>query len=597
MTRQAGAIVGMLFLAQAAAAQLTQQGSPLAGTGAAGAADRGVFVGISADGTAAILGHPTSQSFVLSDEGAGLITGRLVAAGHGNDSLYQALVAIQQSTSPSVAGIITNAFLATLASCPADSQILTTQLRNIPAGSSVAISTDCTAQLVNVLGATYYNQTGTATLGAVIPGAGTGLFTSTTDPQVPLTSWQAGGTTYDVFGVAWTPKRGTPRRVIPRQGPLGPTIGGREEGQDIFQGLGHIGVNWPAFETFVSTAITSGLNAAADAAVQNRPSICSRLPNGVLVDFGSGYTSPTGDVFTGSITITYDQVSINGNTISGQYAVANALTKNGRAFPIANANGAFTATQQSNGKVVGDVTVNGTGTDASVAGSAQFDTSQCARYPIGGTVTMTVGGQSTQVSFNNACDGSFDWGGDKVRCNPTVNRIPSPTCASGYGDQLWFDGFFHASWAGNSFQASYSFNGPAFNVPSAFLVEQDGTIQGTLSADRTVLLSCQVQEHRKFTIPGHSGFFYCLPGVASCTEEAWRSYTVSNVSRDYFSTPSLSRFNAGVGQFTSWSNRVVDSGVSVGYDGKPDHDCMFALASDVFSTPFTLNLTPPPPHP
>ncbi len=40
MTRQAGAVLGMLFLAQAAAAQFTQQGSKLVGTGAVGAPSR-----------------------------------------------------------------------------------------------------------------------------------------------------------------------------------------------------------------------------------------------------------------------------------------------------------------------------------------------------------------------------------------------------------------------------------------------------------------------------------------------------------------------------------------------------------------------------
>ena len=105
----------------------------------------------------------TANTFVLSDEGAGLIT-KLTDAGYGNLNLYDALQQIVQDTNPSVTGIITPNFFLSLHSCPSNSPIFTTQLENIAAGSSVAISTDCTEQPVNVYGATYYNQAGTSML-------------------------------------------------------------------------------------------------------------------------------------------------------------------------------------------------------------------------------------------------------------------------------------------------------------------------------------------------------------------------------------------------------------------------------------------------
>jgi hypothetical protein len=64
MTRQAGAILGMLFLAHAAAAQFTEQGSKLVGTGAVGAAQQGTSVALSADGTTAIIGGPRDDTHV-----------------------------------------------------------------------------------------------------------------------------------------------------------------------------------------------------------------------------------------------------------------------------------------------------------------------------------------------------------------------------------------------------------------------------------------------------------------------------------------------------------------------------------------------------
>ena len=56
MARHAAAIVGMLFLAHAAAAQFAQQGGKLVGTGAVDPANQGGAVAISADGNTAIVG-------------------------------------------------------------------------------------------------------------------------------------------------------------------------------------------------------------------------------------------------------------------------------------------------------------------------------------------------------------------------------------------------------------------------------------------------------------------------------------------------------------------------------------------------------------
>jgi len=58
MTRQVGAVLGMLFLAHAATAQFVQQGSKLVGTGIVGTASQGSSVAISADGNTAIVGGP-----------------------------------------------------------------------------------------------------------------------------------------------------------------------------------------------------------------------------------------------------------------------------------------------------------------------------------------------------------------------------------------------------------------------------------------------------------------------------------------------------------------------------------------------------------
>jgi hypothetical protein len=75
VARQAGLVVGMLFLAHAAATQFTQQGSKLVGTGAVGPnVAQGVSVALSADGNTAIVGghgdkHSVGAAWVFTRSG------------------------------------------------------------------------------------------------------------------------------------------------------------------------------------------------------------------------------------------------------------------------------------------------------------------------------------------------------------------------------------------------------------------------------------------------------------------------------------------------------------------------------------------------
>lgn len=152
--------------------------------------------------------NKTSGTFILSNEEPGNLITKLANTGYGDYTLYQALLQIQAAANPSVAGIITPAFLSALSSCPAGSQITTTELKNFPAGSSLAISTDGTVQTVTVRANDYYNKPGASALLSSISGVGDAYFvhsgsqSSTADFNTPLTSWTVGGTTYNVFAIA-----------------------------------------------------------------------------------------------------------------------------------------------------------------------------------------------------------------------------------------------------------------------------------------------------------------------------------------------------------------------------------------------------------
>jgi hypothetical protein len=152
----------------------------------------------------------TQNTFVLSDEAPGNLFSMLDKAGYGNYNLYQTLLQMQADANPSVAGIITSAFLSALASCPAGSQIFIAKLNDSRSASSLAVSTDCTVQAVNVDAKDYYSKTGASTLLSSISGAGvgdinfvhSGIQASKAEFNTPLTSWTAGDATYNVFAIA-----------------------------------------------------------------------------------------------------------------------------------------------------------------------------------------------------------------------------------------------------------------------------------------------------------------------------------------------------------------------------------------------------------
>jgi len=79
-------------------------------------------------------------------------------------------------------------------------------LKNINAGTqAIAIGTDGTFHLVNILGAAFQGQPGTTTLVSALDGVGTADFVTSTSAGTPLTSFTANGTTYDVFAIGFVP--------------------------------------------------------------------------------------------------------------------------------------------------------------------------------------------------------------------------------------------------------------------------------------------------------------------------------------------------------------------------------------------------------
>jgi hypothetical protein len=154
-----------------------------------------------------------SQTFVLSDEAPGHLITNMVAAGYGNYNIYNAVLAIQQQTNPSLAGVLTPAFFLSLQSCAPGDQLFAVAMKNLSySGSAIAVSDDCSVQVRGVQGSSFNGQPGTTTLAVTISGVGAATDVASTS-STPLTSWTqnvtvgsgAATVTYNDFAILYTP--------------------------------------------------------------------------------------------------------------------------------------------------------------------------------------------------------------------------------------------------------------------------------------------------------------------------------------------------------------------------------------------------------
>jgi hypothetical protein len=175
---------------------------------------------------AALPAQAQVQSFALT-EGPGKLISSLIAIGYGSDNLYQVLVNFAAESNPSVSGVLTPSFLATLKACPAGSSIFTNTL-SAYAGSKVLISTDCTVvQTRYANGAGQNGGTGVNTLAFAISGlsAPAAIVSSATpfyiyDPTGDYgCALGADATCHHVFAIAYAPQGPSQTFVLSDEAP------------------------------------------------------------------------------------------------------------------------------------------------------------------------------------------------------------------------------------------------------------------------------------------------------------------------------------------------------------------------------------------
>lgn len=162
------------------------------------------------------------RTFFLSNETPGFLMDKLVAAGYGNQNLYQVL---QFLASQPGSGIPAD-FVAEVGNNPPGSEVFTAPLHLAadPSNNPIGIGSDGSLIVAALYGNYYSGQSGYQNYNILYPGVGWGRNTMATSPAYYIDagydSTAQGGLTYRAIGVAWGAAAPAP---VPRV--TAPTLG------------------------------------------------------------------------------------------------------------------------------------------------------------------------------------------------------------------------------------------------------------------------------------------------------------------------------------------------------------------------------------
>jgi hypothetical protein len=188
--------------------------------------------------------------------------------------------------------------------------------------------------------------------------------------------------------------------------------------------LPEIGKTIPSLDDLVTGTLAAGPEVALDLAVARDPATRSRIPNGILLDYGNGSDTPLGAV-SGTMDLVYSNYASTASDFSLDWAIPEmTLSVEGGTRPFTARHGTLrgkvnTAASALAGSAAAgvsvDLTIDASGPGASAKGTIHFDTGVCATYPVSGSVDVTVGGKTTTITFTNKCNGSYDYTVPDVR--------------------------------------------------------------------------------------------------------------------------------------------------------------------------------------
>lgn len=162
-------------------------------------------------------------------------------------------------------------------------------------------------------------------------------------------------------------------------------------------------------ETFVDSIQDAGAGGVFDLLVDAQNDIASRTANGMDIDYGSGWIAPDGSVYSGAIHVDGSGLSVGAGGITGSVTITHDdLTVDGEPAVVGSSEWGFDLTERSNGTVVGEINAQALGglkSSGSISGTIGIDTEICLNYPISGSLTVVVRGETVTITFSPDCDG------------------------------------------------------------------------------------------------------------------------------------------------------------------------------------------------
>ncbi len=301
-------------------------------------------------------------------------------------------------------------------------------------------------------------------------------------------------------------------------------------------------------EDAVALAQSLGPEGLASRAVQWWPGIASQVPGGFRLDVGDSFVGPFGDVISGTTTVDLSGLAASSDAVTGPVTLTSeAMDASGEGTRSAWTTSTMDLDVSPTGTVTGDIAIEGGPSDAGEPGAAtttgtlQFDTAVCLYYPIGGTLTFDVDGDTHTVTFGPQCDGTFDYQGPEevdfsqyhsvtVRAlNLSISlRSESPACSDiGPSNQSFIWNSYDGTWTGNTYHYAAQYGAPPAVISQDLVVTPRpgaGKV-GFTAWEQTV--DSQDPEHvvtTTVTITGHDlpmlftgyGYETRFPGTATC---------------------------------------------------------------------------------
>lgn len=259
--------------------------------------------------------------------------------------------------------------------------------------------------------------------------------------------------------------------------PSEPTMDPRATMHLLFRSLDTVAADYDV-EDMAAMLQTFGLQAALAALAVANPDIVTVGPDWFTVDYGDGYRLHDGNLVSGRVNAQFTDVVINATAVSGRIDLSfDELQWNHQAPPVDTVAATVDLAVDPQGHVTGTTSFSGSGVvpvksePVTLGGEALWNTLLCDRYPVGGAITLEVGGFLLTFTFTPVCDGSFGYseptGVDLSQFHTVSLRISHVTFTSRFADPVacgpdtmthtvtysW--GTSEGSFAGNTYQAAW----------------------------------------------------------------------------------------------------------------------------------------------